>query len=758
MTVSKYNFPSPIKSNSFIIDDFSGVDFTTIESKVDLKRSPDSSNMIIGKTGSLDKRTGRKVLKVFPSGESIVAMQSVKMSFNIFTDSSNPASPYSNMLVEHCIIVTFDGTYARVYLNDQIDKLKLLNESGATYTLVDFLQTYQFEDKIDRKVRFVRMNDYNYLIIGLPKTYILHFKSNNLETSALADSYLPIGSTQYSDSLLAYIVDFQASKTLQYMHLYIPTLQIGRKPDGSVSTKYESTNMMSNWVKTDFLADGTSTVYKLTHLIADISLTKVYKKISGKWVLQTSGYTASNDTNNGKITFTTAPTVPTVVGEDNIRVEFTTYAFSSAVNRLTNYAFYGYNGKNDFAFVSMQSVGGAGYSNRDFRIRISDMYMSSESFTEIGNTTSVIVGYSLFNDYLVTHCYYQDNNTPALFIRSASIDNNGNEIFPMKTGKVGIGAINGDTFANLDGDTIWLSEQGVVALITNEITNTKSVSNRSYFINKLLVTITKDFMYDSFGIVYDNLYYLFTNNGCYVADPRKKSIEPLDNIEQYQYDWNYFKEIKSSCAVVFMNKLRFAKNNIIYEFRTDSFGETKLFMDSYFKSSVIWANATEYVEETIVSYGGKYYICLKTHKSESILRNPTNEKYWNEVERSSDTLFYAPVVAYWTTPIMNMGNITARKTLKNLWVRLEKYTHTGVRIYYATQGIVKERFDGIFDFSNLDFSRFTFSTDTDPMVVVTNRQERKFMSIQFKIESRDNMPLSLLEIVGKYTINNQYKG
>jgi len=84
-----------------------------------------------------------------------------------------------------------------------------------------------------------------------------------------------------------------------------------------------------------------------------------------------------------------------------------------------------------------------------------------------------------------------------------------------------------------------------------------------------------------------------------------------------------------------------------------------------------------------------------------------------------------------------------------------------VIIYYMTQGIrkkVKEQYDGVFDFDNIDFERFTFSTDTDPSVMVTNRQERKFMSISFRIESRDQYPFSLLEIVGKYILNNTYKG
>ena len=68
------------------------------------------------------------------------------------------------------------------------------------------------------------------------------------------------------------------------------------------------------------------------------------------------------------------------------------------------------------------------------------------------------------------------------------------------------------------------------------------------------------------------------------------------------------------------------------------------------------------------------------------------------------------------------------------------------------------RYDGIFDFSDIDFSRFTFSTDTDPSVLVANRQQRKFNSILFKVESRDSNPFSLLEIVGEFIFNGKFKG
>ena len=352
------NLPPEIRINKkaqFNLRDFLGVDFTTHESEVNFKRSPDAVNLISGKKGSLDKRYGTEIVDVFPSGETIQTIYPIQFSFNSYLDTNHPSSDYTNMILKMNLIVTFDENNAYVYLGQSVDKLKILIETGTVYTLGTFTQSYAFTDKVERKIRFIKFDDYNYLMIGLPKTYLIHLRDNNGNTSVFPDPFLPTG-TQYTDDVIGYIVDFQLYKSLQFKHFHIPTLEIARKPDGTVSTSFEEENMLSYWVKNDFLADGTSTVYKCNKEFLDTSLVKVYKKLSGIWTLQTTGYTVANSGGLGQVTFTTAPVVPTTLGEDNIRVEFAIAHNFDLVNLLANYGFYGYNGKTDFAFVSVQRI------------------------------------------------------------------------------------------------------------------------------------------------------------------------------------------------------------------------------------------------------------------------------------------------------------------------------------------------------------------------------------------------------------------
>lgn len=210
---------------------------------------------------------------------------------------------------------------------------------------------------------------------------------------------------------------------------------------------------------------------------------------------------------------------------------------------------------------------------------------------------------------------------------------------------------------------------------------------------------------------------------------------------------------------VYVTDLHFRWDDVNFIDLTEIFGAgnepTKAYMDTIMALYDNYISSVLYTTNKIK----QYFICIRDHVSGS-MRTTSEEKFWNNVEKGTDR-YYVPVLAYWSTPIINMGDTTMRKTLKNLWVRLGKYTHMRVKVYYSTKGVESEKldkYDGLFDFSNLDFNQLTFSTDTDPSVMVTNRQERKFMSIQFRVESRDSNPFSLLEIVGKYTFNNQFKG
>lgn len=737
-----YRFPQDVKQSVFQVKDLLGVDFTTHESEVNSRRSPDAVNVISGYQGSVDKRFGTKIYRTF--SDPIKTMLAISYPFNQYNDPSTPSSGYISIVQKTILALTYVGDSIDIYLGNI--KLKKLTGTTGSYSLTTFTQDYEYSDKEIRKPKIMRLNDLNYLVLGIPKAYLIHLCFNNVGHTmwdAFINGTLP-------ELAYGYIVDFQANPELQYAHFYTPSTSIARKPDGTSSTTFEGRNLLSEWVRNLFLADGTSTIYKCDGYFSSTSDVKVEKLIGGTWTLQTTGYTVANVGSYGQVTFTTAPAAPSTLGEDNVRISYRLGGLN-ACNWLVNYEYYGYGGRNDYAFVAMVGKRGEMKRNRDFRIRLEDWYMDTNSYTDFGDDLGVIKGYSLYGGYLVTHTLKIGEN-PTIFLRRGSLDDQGEAIFPVTIGLVGVGALNGMTNASLRGDPLWLSESGVVALASNEITNVQSIQDRGYYINQLL--LKEPYLDQSIAFVYQNKYHLCVNGNMYIADPRMKYTEKLSFNESFQYDWYYFNGINATEYTIQDDTLYLADGVNIIRFKTAE--------DSYpycdeivYSAPTTWATATSYTINAIVTNGTDTYRCLVAHNSSN---QPLEEgKYWHRIFNDT-TVYQIPVICYWTTPIMNMGDITMRKTLQNLWVRLGKYARMSARIYYSTQGIISEKYDGIFDFSNIDFSRFTFSTDTDPSVLVTNRAERKFMSIQFKVESRDEYPFSLLEIVGKYVFNNQFKG
>ena len=848
-----YRFPQSVKQNVFQVKDLLGVDFTTHESEVNSRRSPDAINLIAGYQGSVDKRFGTRIEKIY--GNKINSIHKVGYAYrryeeflwyNESTGSYNLGDRYWNVSKEFIIVhagvslylgeIDEDGNYKHV---EDIRSLTTSTGTGKSF--------YGEIDNTPSKL--IRINQYTYMLTGGGTSCIIDFvrgsnvagASGSFGIEADATNWTSFNMAHEPDPLnqknesvpgfWAYMLDIRYIPMAQ-SKVKIPITYIAKKPDGTQKTAYESKNILTAFVSERFIGDGTSTIYKTEEAFTDYSggakdymgftipfKTRIrVKDASGNWVAYSGTYTTPSLT---QFNLSVAPPVPTVLGEDNVEITYLRYVASTSwdsnwksvrlLSRLTQFEYFGYNGSFDYAFVAYGYDGDFGKLNIDYRIKLDDdmaeVYMDENSFSELGNSDSAIVGYFRMGNELVTMTK-KTNGNPTVFIRSASLDDQGEVIFPIRVGVVGVGALSGSSFASLRDDNLWLSEYGISALVTNNITGTQAVQDRSFYINQKL--LAEENVENAYAFIFDNKYFLCIEDRIYIADPRSKYSERLAYSESFQYDWYYWEGLTVTAHVVVDDTLYFGTSDgrlMSYKNLEDPYpycdeipGTRALWAtgQDYSKGSFLyndvgtymclqthnssnypleegkywhqvfgdtppttWSSlSVPYVRDQIVYYSGYYYICLQAHTSHN-LNNPTTTVYPYWTRFSQPYKFQVPVIAYWTTPIMNMGDITMRKTLKNLWVRIGKYQQTGAKIYYRTQGItrmVSDQYDGYFDFDNINFERFTFSTDTDPSVLVTNRAERKFMSIQFKVESRDEFPFSLLEIVGKYTFNNQFKG
>lgn len=787
-----YKFTSGQNQSVFKLDNFLGVDLTNSESEVELNRSPDALNLIMNQGGNLEKRRGIKLLVSFPDPVIWIYTAKVKTSSNTIIDvllcQSNNRLKY----------FATDGALIRPFEQSSYTDITGLTSLSATVP-VDLVP--------------LDADGIYYLITsgGLAKPTLLKLDFVNEETGTPS------------------IIDLSDTTLANYDSLIkTPITHIGRSPDGLTTTLFEQKNVLSKYQENTFLADGLSAAFVCSDTI-DSANTKVWVKVAGAWVLKTVTTHYTVNTSTKTITFTSGniPAIPTIDGEDNVKVRFLNDKINLEVGyNSTVHGLYGFGGLRNYMFLSGYETTTKSLIPMEYwGLRQLPLYLGENNTTTFPNK---VIGYNNFGSYQTVHCD-KLGIEPTIYLRSNSLDAAGEVIFPLQAGVSGVSALSKKTFATLQDEPLWLSEYGVVALTSTAITEVTHAKDRGYYVNNdVLDQANTD---KAVGFVFENKYYLFVGSNAYIADPRYKYAQKDSYSGSAQYEWfkwtfmNKLVGINGQC--LFDDHCYLAADNGIYFLKNDT--DANYHQDeinNYYDDTdvaVAWAfDFGEYASGDLVEFNGAFYECILTHNSASD-KSPSNATYWALYTTIDGTfapaysangvsyvfgnmVFYGnayyvckryhisiagkepgttlgsqywvlgsiytmaysasafyhrimfPIVAYWTTPILNMRDITVRKTLKNLWIRLMKYASMKCIVYYSTQGIVKEQYDGIFDFSSIDFSHLVFSGDTDPSVLVTNRTERKFMSIQFKVESDDANPFGLLEIVGKYTINNTFKG
>lgn len=472
---------------------------------------------------------------------------------------------------------------------------------------------------------------------------------------------------------------------------YVPTTSIARSANGG-GTSYENINLLSARRKNMFLSQKDETEFQLDAEGIDSVDEVLVLDAEGNWIQKTQNSDYTVDLENGVITFTEAPGESPVIGRDNLTVSFTKHVegYTDRIDKCTIFGIYGVGGTDNRAFLS----GNSELQNYDWFTAVDDpTYVSDLSYARIGQY-SAIVGYRKIGEYMSIH--KEDNEQdPTVYLRTGYLDNDYNPVFSVKQGVVGVGAVSKYCFANLRDDPLFLSKQGVNAIVTNAISGTRFAQDRSYYINSRL-TKEKD-LSEAFAIEFRGFYYLSVNDHVYVADSRQKTYEKYATSDSYQYEWYFLDNVD---ARVFFNL-----NDTLYFGRNDG------------KLCVFDESATDLDEPT------KAYWCTPLFTFDTLTQYKTLKQFallLNPYSRSSVDILYRV------------------KSVENL---------------------VKSESNDIFDFNDIDFARFCFNTDNSPRIVVTNRKAKKFMTIQFKLANGNAEKFGMLQLSLLYTVlNAKYKG
>ena len=482
---------------------------------------------------------------------------------------------------------------------------------------------------------------------------------------------------------------------------YIPTLTIAKAPSGG-GEQYEPLNLLQPGFTELFAGTATDKTFQLSFSGLDSKAVQAWiLNSSGDWVQKTEGTDFSVNRSTGSVTFTTAPGVSPISGEDNVKITaFRTVAgYADRINKCKIGILFGVNGAADRIFLS----GNPDYINYDWYCDYNNpLYWPDTGYATLGTAKSAIVGYSIINDRLAAHKDSMEDDRNVI-LREGDITDN-EPTFKIVNTLQGAGAVAPYSFAYLANEPLFLTDLGIYAITPQDITGEKYSQNRSFFLNGKL--LEEPNMSEGYPCVFKDLYWLCLNNVAYI----------LDGLQPIQTD----------------KSLPYATRQYVGFYRTN------------LPARVMW------------THDSRLYFGTSDGKVCRFFDDPVTLTSYNDNGQ--------PIHAIWDTPDFYGNLFYKNKTFRHLDVRLASAIATSVKIWVQKRGLwslIKEDSSTAryFSFANLVFSKLSFSPDTTPKTLPSKIKVKKVDKARFRFENDMlNEPFGLFDIALEYVENGYYKG
>lgn len=486
---------------------------------------------------------------------------------------------------------------------------------------------------------------------------------------------------------------------------YVPTTTIANKPEGG-GTSFEDVNLLSSKRKNEFCADGSATVYQLdTTDVESIAEVKVDAKV---W--ESSKYTL--DGKKGQVKFTTAPPKPSIAGKDNVTITFvkTVEGYKDKIIKCTIAGIYG--GKSqDRVFLS----GNPDAQDTDWRCESNNpLYFSDLSYTKVGADGAAIVGYSAISDSQAI-IKADDRSETTIYFRGYNIDTTTSKVqFPVRRAAAGAGAVAKRAFAYLPEEPVFLSRTGVFALTSSNITALQVARNRSYYVDAALTK--EEHLENACAVVWNGYYVLAVNGHAYVMDTNQNVAYKPQSYGDYVYECYYWDNFPAVRMMESRGNLYFGTSDgKLCRLNTDI--DT---MQAYSDGGTMG-------EDGKITGG-------------------------------------AAIAAEWHTKADDDGDFMTYKTMvkRGSGIMMKPYTRSSLQVYARTERDfgrkIREGIADIFNWEDIDFSRFTFNTNDAPQVLPFNSKVKKYKTLQLIAKNEAlNEAFGLFGIIKRYTIGTMVR-
>lgn len=336
--------------------------------------------------------------------------------------------------------------------------------------------------------------------------------------------------------------------------------------------------------------------------------------------------------------------------------------------------------------------------SRDWRSGAEDpTYFPDTGYTMVGNDGSRIMGYRNVGESQAI-IKEESGQDASIYLRTAG-ELNGTAVFPVRQGITGVGAVSKRAFANLLDDPLFLSRRGVYGITSNLVTAERTMANRSRFVDARLTAEPRP--EEAAACSWNGMYLLSMGDGrIYVLDGKQNRVYQEGAVTggNYGYECQYWTNIPAVCWMP--------------------------------KGEALWFGT----------------------KTGKLCRMNTDRP---GMDRYSDD--GAAIVAKWTTMADTCGDFMRYKTMvkKGSGVMLQPYARSSVKVKIRTDRdpgmsdllsrvengaeagevtaaqlaalkVLCEQTNDIFDWEDIDFTRFSFETDDGPRLIAFKKKIKKW--------------------------------
>ena len=474
----------------------------------------------------------------------------------------------------------------------------------------------------------------------------------------------------------------------------VPTIIISRRPTGG-GQSYQGLNLLGRKWTESFLGTADATVYQLTTKdLAEDAVTARVLNADGVWEEKTEGTDFTVDRAAGTVTFSTAPGASPVTGQDNVQITAAKErdGYLDTINRCTIAAVYGVGGSTDRVFLS----GNGDKPGVDWYSNFEDpAFFPDTNYTKLVRDGARVTGYTVLSNTLAAFIDGASDGRNVV-VRSGVLDENGDAVFRVSNTMIGQDAVAPDTFCRTDKEPLFLTNRGVYAITAEELTGEKYSQERSYYIAGAIGAAQG--RENACACTYGDFYALALDGTIYLLDLQQKTYERNSPYSSFQYECYYWPDIPA--RVLFLD------------------GDA---------------------------------LCFGTEDGK-LCRFHTNV---DDVTSYNDD--GAAIDAYWETSDFDGKIFFHVKTFTGLAVRLAAAVNTGVVVYAQVRGMWKQVFASgakarYFDWSYIDFSKFTFSSDRTPRTLYGKIKLKKADKVRFRLQNN-----VLNEPFGLYAFGLQFK-